>query len=382
MQEIGNLHRQAMESADQADVARRAGDMPSYSALTLQAFRLEAAAARELLNEYELEPTRSVLFRSAATLSLEAGFHREAEQLIAAALSGNPPPEIAEELRDLLEDVYFRRHLEVRGVSLARGEIQMTLEGNAVGFGITRSDAFVQRVKDFESLLFRTAARCMGQEFREGGGRRPKNLAGSLELYMSVPRPASFAVTLRLGQSTQMALPGVDLSTDTMKSLLDGLSLINVGDFESLKESIPDDSYRINFMGLAERLAPDGREIRTVGFTSASSEGERVVALSTPRRQLREKIQFGLNPQGADAIEQNIEVTGILLEADATRQKEGLIEIVDAQNVAHRITVPRGMMRDIVKPMFEEEVVATGVLRQGRIELLTINPVESAFGAD
>ena len=151
----------------------------------------------------------------------------------------------------------------------------------------------------------------MGQEFREGGGRRPKNLAGSLELYMSVPRPASFAVTLRLGQSTQMALPGVDLSTDTMKSLLDGLSLINVGDFESLKESIPDDSYRINFMGLAERLAPDGREIRTVGFTSASSEGERVVALSTPRRQLREKIQFGLNPQGADAIEQNIEVTGI-----------------------------------------------------------------------
>ena len=31
----------------------------------------------------------------------------EAERLIAAALSGDPPDEIAEELRDLLEQVYF-----------------------------------------------------------------------------------------------------------------------------------------------------------------------------------------------------------------------------------------------------------------------------------
>jgi hypothetical protein len=34
---------------------------------------------------------------------------REAERLIAVALSGDPPDEIAEELRDLLEQVYFDR---------------------------------------------------------------------------------------------------------------------------------------------------------------------------------------------------------------------------------------------------------------------------------
>jgi len=36
-----------------------------------------------------------------------AGALRDAERLIAVALSGDPPAEIAEELRDLLEQVYF-----------------------------------------------------------------------------------------------------------------------------------------------------------------------------------------------------------------------------------------------------------------------------------
>jgi len=110
--------------------------------------------------------------------------------LIAGALAGNPPTELAEELRDLLEDVYFHRHLKVRGVALAPGEFQMMLEGNAVGFGIARSDAFVQRVKDLETLLYRTAERRSGLAFREAG-RRFKDLAQSLELYLSVPRAAS-----------------------------------------------------------------------------------------------------------------------------------------------------------------------------------------------
>ena len=51
---------------------------------------------------------RLVLFTlpaSAASLALECGDYREAERLIAVALSGEPPDEIAEELRDLLDEV-------------------------------------------------------------------------------------------------------------------------------------------------------------------------------------------------------------------------------------------------------------------------------------
>jgi hypothetical protein len=51
------------------------------------------------------EPTRSVLHRSAAALAVECGEAREAERLIAVALAGNPPEEIAEELRDLWQEL-------------------------------------------------------------------------------------------------------------------------------------------------------------------------------------------------------------------------------------------------------------------------------------
>ena len=47
-------------------------------------------------------------YRSAASLALQCQQFREAERLIATALSGNPPVEIAEELRELLEKRYFQ----------------------------------------------------------------------------------------------------------------------------------------------------------------------------------------------------------------------------------------------------------------------------------
>lgn len=44
--------------------------------------------------------------RSAASLAIQCGRYREAEQLIAKALSGNPTEEIARELRQLLQNIY------------------------------------------------------------------------------------------------------------------------------------------------------------------------------------------------------------------------------------------------------------------------------------
>lgn len=97
------LHRQAMELADEAADARRRGLDDNYLRLSLEALEKEAAAAMMLEHSYDLEPTRSVLFRSAASLALDIRDFRRAEQLIAAALRGSPPSEIAEELRDLFE---------------------------------------------------------------------------------------------------------------------------------------------------------------------------------------------------------------------------------------------------------------------------------------
>lgn len=107
MNQIKVLHHEAMILVDQAVTFRREGKEEAAQERLRQAFDRERQAAELTVPDLKLEPTRSVLHRSAASLALECGQLREAERLIAAALSGEPPDEIAEELRDLLGQVYF-----------------------------------------------------------------------------------------------------------------------------------------------------------------------------------------------------------------------------------------------------------------------------------
>jgi hypothetical protein len=107
MNQVKDLHREAMRLVDEAESARRSGNLQDARQHLRQALDRERQAADLVAADFSQEPTRSVLHRSAASLALECGALREAERLIAAALSGDPPDEIAEELRDLLEQVYF-----------------------------------------------------------------------------------------------------------------------------------------------------------------------------------------------------------------------------------------------------------------------------------
>ena len=115
---VRDHHRQAMELTDQAFAAKRSGDRSRAAALFRQAYEYERQAAEAVASDLTAEPTRSVLCRSAATLALDCREFREAERLIAIALSGDPPCEIAEELRNLLDQVHFERHLDLNGVTL------------------------------------------------------------------------------------------------------------------------------------------------------------------------------------------------------------------------------------------------------------------------
>ncbi len=103
MSQAQTLHIEAMQKGADAFAAQRSGDYHNYLQLTKQAFEKEAAWL--LFNKTEAEPTRAILFRSAAQLAFNCGKMREAEQLISAALRGNPPIEILRELRSLYREV-------------------------------------------------------------------------------------------------------------------------------------------------------------------------------------------------------------------------------------------------------------------------------------
>lgn len=97
MNEITKLHNQAMKLSFEAMVARTRGDTEKARNLYGDALVLERVAAR-LADGLGVEPTRSVLFRSAAWMAIWACLPGDAEALALAGLNGNPPGDIRAEL--------------------------------------------------------------------------------------------------------------------------------------------------------------------------------------------------------------------------------------------------------------------------------------------
>jgi len=368
MSKANQLHEKAMELADQAFIARRAGKTDTAVKLSKEALKHEAAAAHEYKDNLSAEPTRSVLYRSAASLALLCGDYRAAERHISAALAGEPPEELADELRDLLEQAHFTRHLALHEVHLAPGEIQLAIAGKAVGYGITLSDVLVERLKDLERMVYRFVERKGGRPFREHGSSA-QAIQERYSLYLAAPRAGSFALTLRIGQ--QMQLPGLDLSSEVVDELLECLELFNDGKDAALREKIPQEPYYRNFMGLAKRLAPDGERVTMVGLTAVKDGKERPLAIT--RKQKSSMIQAAAKEEKVEVEKEHLSVTGRLLRADGTKSR-GKIQLIDGKGEPHSVYVPEGMMSDIVRPLWDYAVTVTGSPYRQGILLEEITP--------
>lgn len=131
MSDIQEKHTIAMDLAEAAFDAKLRGDLEQASKLTRQAFENEQAAAALIANQLEAEPTRSVLHRSAANLAIHCGELQAAERLIATALSGNPPTEIAEELKDLFIQINLRPYVQRHGINVDDEQINALMLKNA-----------------------------------------------------------------------------------------------------------------------------------------------------------------------------------------------------------------------------------------------------------
>jgi tetratricopeptide (TPR) repeat protein len=99
------IHKEAMAKVKLANEALKGNDPFAYENMLADALQLEKEAAYLLANEYDSEPTRSVLFRSAASIANNLGEYADAIELIKTALKGNPHYEVREELLELLDEV-------------------------------------------------------------------------------------------------------------------------------------------------------------------------------------------------------------------------------------------------------------------------------------
>jgi len=377
MNEINKFHDEAMNLAELAAVAKVRGDPEQANKLLRQAYENEVKAANLLTDMSSPEPTRSVLFRSAASLAIDCNEFREAEKLISLGLAGNPPPDVTEELRDLFERVNFHRHLDLRGVVLEEDELQLSIAGRLISVGLAPIEQLITRIEDARKLIFRVVERLMERPYREAGAVR--GAVREYGLFVSVPRAASMAVTLRI--SRPKPLPGFEEeieyihSSQVIDELISCLDSFSRSEEKELRERIPQEAYYRNFVGIAKNLAPDGNEVRVVGFTALRRGQERRVSLTNPRDQIKLVPEFRRELEAKEKGE-IATITGRLLLADARHSGREKIQLIDDEGQAHNVIVPEGMMSDIVRPLWEERVQVTGYYRRKSIRLEDINKVE------
>lgn len=364
-----------MQLLDDALAARQRGDMEQSMSLQKLALEKERAAADSVAGNLDQEPTRSILHRSAATIALDAGEYALAEHLICRALIGRPTSDIAEELRDLLEQVYFRRHLSLRGIELENDEFQMSISGTDVGYGITRTDTFLQRVSSVEKLLYRTAERKLQRPYRSAGAVA-KKFKDELEVYLSVPRAASFAVSFKLGRSLQIQFEGLSFAERVVDEVLECFSIFNSARERELRERIPDPAYYTNFVGLARSIAPDGKEIKVVGFTSVRQGKAQEVALTLDQSRVPLQMLTAVPPTPGGEPPR-VRVEGRLAFADALRPDKSQIKVSPAKGRPVTIIVPEGMMDDIVRPLWDTDVIVTAVRDGKDLKLVEIDPASA-----
>lgn len=99
---IRDTHRKALEKYKEALSYKEEGKDALYLSALKESLKLEKSAANILKEKTEAEPTRSVLYRSAAIIAKLLGKEEEAYNLAIEGLKGTPFNEIKEELEGII----------------------------------------------------------------------------------------------------------------------------------------------------------------------------------------------------------------------------------------------------------------------------------------
>ena len=127
MKKINKIHREAMKLAEFGLLEKMDGNYKIALKFFKDAYNLEKQAAMSVKKNIDNEPTRSILFRSAASLAQNAKLFLEAENMIMKGLDGYPPPKIKLQLRNVFKEIAPEIYTEIIDTSVKKWQTKVAI---------------------------------------------------------------------------------------------------------------------------------------------------------------------------------------------------------------------------------------------------------------
>lgn len=366
MTTVREHHDRAMLFAERLLTARQhEASAEELQSLALSAYEAELNAALLAFERDTSAATRLILLRSAAHLAREAKQWESGLDLALRALGASDLRLYRTELLHILDTLRTYEHLQVEGVSLSDTDIQLSVAGPEAAPGFARADEVVRRVNDLRKLMVRSTMRRAGLAF-DAPPLRGRTFRDSFTPYLSIPRAASYAVTVRFGYQQQIPLDlelAEDLKAPRVEDAIDDLmraaKQYASGGAAALRELIPDERYARATASLLHDLAPDSKRIQTVGLTVVRNGIQDAIAL--PTRRILHPVPVGgltsLAKKGGQQPEE-IEVLGTLLEGSAKRPRKAWATIVQDDDIETIVQYDEATHGDVIDGYWKHRVRA------------------------
>lgn len=364
-----------MRLADAMLAARRRGDRKDALALAREACTEELAAASLAFDRGVSAATRIILLRSASNLARDAKLWDLGIDLVVRALATADLREYRADLLHILDTLRTYEHLQISGVELARTDVQLVVSGPDAAPGFARADEVTRRVDQIKSFMVRDTMRRQGLAF-DAPAPRAQKFRESVTPYLSLPRAASYAVTVRFGvhEQVEMALNDEGSShvvavEDSLDDLIEAAQAYADGGAEAVRSVIPDELYARHAAGLLRQLAPDSARIATVGLTVVRDGQARAVAL--PERKSTSRPPEALpKPLRGEALPPKVfEIVGLLLKGSAMPDARPSASVVPEDGRAIPFVYDEAEHGDVVHSYWKQRV-RVDLIRVGKSRML------------
>jgi hypothetical protein len=358
-------HAKSEALAARAQLASDARDQDQARALYADAAQHE----QEALNLIPADKARTlgIVAVSAAALWYKAQRYGEAERLVLDALSKSALPGFARsELRTILQAIWVEDAKAEAGVKFLPGQVLVSIKGGDVVTGGAPLDLIVDKVKNIQSIFYRTVEHMRGAPLRRSGPP-PAELQESCRPWLFQAPPGSYQFCVVVQEPSQKDLfkehIAPDLLVERFLNIVDASSSENP---ERLDAIVAEPDYQLAFRRLARNLSPNGKSSREVSIRSAASSAKVLLdegATTRIKAALRAKA-----PPPTDSEAERVQIKGTLR---ALHLDDDWLQVVAGSEV-HKVEGLQDSIDDVIGPMVNRRVLVSASKTKNKLKLIDI----------